>query len=378
MSALVEELADIELGDARLNRRARRVLQRLGEKPTVSIPSACGGWSETRAAYRLFDHAKVTAEKVLAPHTARTVERLREHPRVLCLQDTTEADYTGKTDIQGTGPLNYETRRGLYLHPTLAVTPDRLCLGLLDVYSWAREPGSLGQHKDPARPLEEKESARWVDSYQRVNELAEQLTDTRLTYVADRKADIYDLFVEAPCPESAADWLVRGQHDRALADSNTLRQCLAETLVLAEMGFDQPGGNGRTARTVHQQLKTGRVTLKAPYRRDRVLPDVEVTAILATEPHPPAGEEPVEWLLLTNLPVDTPEQAIEKLQWYLCRWQIGVSGKGHLIQSVQVRPRPRDSSLVAWEAPWRESKTEKPSDHVLKLEYSNVPGCNVQ
>ena len=67
-----------------------------------------------------------------------------------------------------------------------------------------------------------------------------------------------------------------------------------------------------------------RVTLNAPARPDRQLPDVEVTAILATEPHPPAGEEPVEWLLLTNLVVETPEQAIEKLQWYLCRWQIEI------------------------------------------------------
>jgi len=324
MSALAAELATIELGDARLNRRAQQVLGQLGDKPTASIPTACAGWKETRAAYRLFDQAKVTAEKVLAPHIARTLERLREHPRVLCIQDTSELDYTGKTDIEGLGPLNYESRRGLYLHPTVAVTPDRLCLGLLDVYSWAREPGSLGQGKDPTRPLEEKESVRWVDGYEQVNELAESLPDTRLAYVADREADIYDLFVEAPCPESAADWLVRGQHDRALLDGQTLRQCLAEALVLTEMSFDQPGGNGRTARTVHQELKVVRVTLKAPTRPDRRLADVEVTAILATESHPPAGEEPVEWLLLTNLVVETPEQAIEKLQWYLCRWQIEI------------------------------------------------------
>jgi len=68
-----------------------------------------------------------------------------------------------------------------YLHPTLALTPDRLCLGLLDAYTWTREPGSLGQDKDPKRPLEKKESVRWVDGYRRVNELAETLTDTRLT-----------------------------------------------------------------------------------------------------------------------------------------------------------------------------------------------------
>jgi len=116
-----------------------------------------------------------------APHTACTVERLREHPRVLCIQDTSELDYTGKTDIQNLGPLNYESRQGLYLHPTLAVTPDRLCLGVLDIHSWVREPGSLGQEKDSDRPLEEKESVRWVDGYQQVNDLAELLTKTRLT-----------------------------------------------------------------------------------------------------------------------------------------------------------------------------------------------------
>ncbi|MFB1495581.1 MULTISPECIES: transposase DNA-binding-containing protein [unclassified Thiocapsa] len=216
MSALVAELADIDPGDVRLNRRARRVLQRLGEKPMLSLPSACGGWGETRAPYRLFDHAAVSAEAVLAPHMACTVERMREHPRVLCIEDTSEFDYTGKNDIQGPGPLNDETRRGLYLHPTLAVTPDRLALGLLHAHTWVREPGSLAQPKDAARPIEEKESLRWIDGFARVNELAEQLPETRLTYLADREADIDELFVEAPCPDTGADWLVRGQHDRVL------------------------------------------------------------------------------------------------------------------------------------------------------------------
>jgi hypothetical protein len=324
MSALAEELGAINLGDARLNRRARRLLQSLGDKPMPSIPAACGGWAETQAAYRLFDNPKVSAQAVLAPHSKRTVERMGAHPRVLCIQDTSEIDYTGKPSMQGLGPLNLELRQGLYLHPTLALTPDRLCLGLLDAYTWTREPGSLGQDKDPDRPLEEKESVRWIDGYRRVNELAETLGDTRLTYVADREADIFDLFVEAPCPETAADWLVRGQHNRVLADGRTLRQHLAAAPVLAETTFERPAGHGVKARVVRQQIKALRLTLPAPRRPDRKLPDVEITALLATEPHPPTGEEPIEWLLLTNLPVDTPEQALEKLNWYLCRWQIEV------------------------------------------------------
>jgi hypothetical protein len=354
MSALAAELGAIDLGDRRLNRRARRLLEQLGDKPTVSIPAACGGWGETRAAYRLFDHPAVSAERVLAPHLACTEERLRAHPRVLCIQDTTELDYTTKKDsIAGLGPLNYETRWGLYLHPTLALTPERVPLGLLDLHSWTREPGSLGEEKDPNRPLEAKESVRWVDGFARVSALAEQLTDTRLTYIADREGDLYDLFVEAPCPERGADWLVRVQHsDRLLTDGRKLRAALDAAPVLTEITFERPASNGRKARTVHQQIKAVRVTLKPPARPDRTLAEVTVTALLATEPHPPAFEAPLDWLLLTNLSVETPEQAIEKLSWYLCRWQIEVYFKvlksGCRVEQLQLEARERLEPALAF------------------------------
>jgi hypothetical protein len=150
MSALAAELAGIDLRDRRLNRRARRLLAKLGDKPTVSIPAACGGWGETRAAYRLFDHPEVSAERVLAPHIACTEERLRGYPRVLCIQDTTELDYTTKKDsIAGLGPLNYESRWGLYLHPTLALTPERVPLGLLDAYLGCASPAASARRKTP-------------------------------------------------------------------------------------------------------------------------------------------------------------------------------------------------------------------------------------
>jgi len=282
-----------------------------------------------------------------------TEERLRAHPRVLCVQDTTELDYTSKKDIAGLGPLNYETRRGMYLHPTLALTPERVPLGLLDVYSWVREPGSLGQDKEPSRALEEKESVRWVDGFARVNELAEQLEDTRLTYIADREGDIYDLFVEAPCPEHGADWLVRVQHqERLLADGRKLRAVLDVAPVLTEVTFDRPASNGRPARTVNQHIKAVRVTLKAPSRPDRTLPDVTVTVLLATEIDPPAGEEPLDWMLVTNLPVETPQQALEKLSWYLCRWQIEVYFKvlksGCRIEQLQLETRERLEPALAF------------------------------
>jgi hypothetical protein len=179
------------------------------------------------------------------------------------------------------------------------------------------------------------------------------LTDTRLTYIADREGDIYDLFVEAPCPEQGADWLVRVNHqDRLLDDGRKLRAVIDAAPVLTEISFERPAANGRKARTVHQQIKRVRVTLKPPARPERILAPVTVTALLATEANPPADEDPLDWLLLTNLPVETPEQAIEKLAWYLCRWQIEVYFKvlksGCRVEQLQLEKRERLEPALAF------------------------------
>jgi len=97
----------------------------------ASIPSACGGWAETQAAYRFFGQDEVDWRDILAPHWNATQTRMAPHPVVLCLQDTTELDFNGQA-IFGLGRLSYEAQRGMYLHPTYAVTPDREPLGVLD------------------------------------------------------------------------------------------------------------------------------------------------------------------------------------------------------------------------------------------------------
>lgn len=69
------------------------------------------------------------------------------HPVALCVQDTTELDFNGQ-QIAGLGPLSYEARRGIYLHPTPAVSPAREPLGVLDAWMWARAP----KESDGTRP----------------------------------------------------------------------------------------------------------------------------------------------------------------------------------------------------------------------------------
>lgn len=138
----MDEFGGAQVGDARLTKRLIKLADRLADAPSASIPGACNGHTETQGAYRLFDQARADKrglnwESVLAPHMARTEARVAEHPVVLCLQDTTELDFNGQA-IEGLGKLSYEAQRGMYVHPTYAVSPQRLPLGILDTWMWAR------------------------------------------------------------------------------------------------------------------------------------------------------------------------------------------------------------------------------------------------
>lgn len=311
------ELGGAELGDARLNRRLGRVAERLGAQPGASIPVACGGWAETQAAYRLLAHEAVTWEQVLAPHWACSVERMRRQPVVLCVQDSTELDYTAQPGIAGLGPLSYLRQHGLYVHPTLAVTPDGVALGVLDAWLWTRDRETFGEDKRHW-PIEAKESMRWLEGFERCAELAASLPDTRLVYVADRECDMHEFMVRAQ-REPGIDWLIRATHNRCLAEGDKLWDRLAQAPVLGEVSFILPARPHRPSRPVVLTVRAERVTLHPKGGEP-----VTITALRAREESPPARVEPLDWRLLTNRSVATLAQAAELIQWYGTRWSIEV------------------------------------------------------
>lgn len=346
------ETASAELGDERLNRRLELVLRRLADQPEKSIPAAFQGWTETQAAYRFFTNEKVTPEKVLAAHREATVQRMGQYPVVLCVEDTSELDFTSKPKTEGMGPLNYELTRGLHIHPMLALAPEGLCLGVLEFWRWTREVGDLGgrDRRDRlSRPLEQKESLRWVEGYKKVCLLQEEVGPTRMVYVADRDSDLFELF-EASESGSAA-WLIRAAQDRAVEGGGRLWERVSQAPCLGQVEFDLAPARGRSPRRVVQSLRAQRVLLRPPYRPDKKLAPVEVTAILAREETPPQGEEPIEWLLLSSLPVESFADASEKIQWYLSRWQIEVYFRilktGCKVEELQLQHRERIEVAVA-------------------------------
>ncbi|MBB5441803.1 MULTISPECIES: IS4 family transposase [unclassified Paraburkholderia] len=304
-----EEFEALDLGDPRRDRRAKELLKRFAAKPTASIPGACDGWAETIGAYRFLGNEEVEWTDMLQPHWERTAARMRQSPVVLCIADTTELNFNGQ-DMEGAGPLSYEVQRGMYLHPTYAVTPDREPLGVIDAWMWAREPLDANGERGGI-----KESVRWIESYERVAEQAATLPATRLVYVADREGDIVALMERADELGHPADWLIRCQHNRSLGAGARLWDTVDASQVLGEIAFILPGRAGQKAREVKQELRAQRV--KLPGKKG-----LAITCIVAQEVGAPAGVTPVVWRLLTNREAQDPDAVIELIDWYRARWEI--------------------------------------------------------
>ena len=344
---VIEETKDVNLNDKRLNDRLTVILDRLGGHPTASIPAACGGSAEMAAAYRFFDNEKVGFENVLQPHIEASEKRMAEQPVVILAQDTTEIDLTRpEQQVVGAGPLDGGTRRGAFLHPLMGFTPDGTPLGLVSAEVWTRHdepptPKSQREAKRKHTPLEEKESVRWLDTFRLAREQAERVPETQFICVADSEADIYELLQESEKEPQKLDWITRACQDRALRKdgetaTNHLRdRVLAEDVLFTKTisvrgrkakvscetrGRRQP----RESRTAEVAVRAARVTLRAPWRHDRKLREISVNVVLVSEINPPANDVPVEWILLTSLPIDDMEQVWTIVEYYCVRWMIEV------------------------------------------------------
>ena len=210
-----DELWGIPLGDERLNQRSYQILEAVAANPEASIKAACDGWSDAIAADRVFNKASVTPEQILQPHREATPRRLREHPVVWIVPDTTELDFT-KHPPTDARCLNKPERFGLYAPVQLAVTPDKLCRGVMGADFFDREPETLGKADERSSlPLEQQESFRGLEGYRPACGLAAECPQTQIVSVADREADLYDIFVEAQQPSGPrADGIIRARVDR--------------------------------------------------------------------------------------------------------------------------------------------------------------------
>ena len=343
-----DEMATANLEDKRLNDRLTQVISDLGDRSTASIPAACGGHAEMTAAYRFFDNDKVTWKKIIEPHHERTHQRIAGQEVVLLVQDTSEIDVTRpQTQVVGAGPLDGSARFGAFLHLLEAFTPNGIPLGGVWCDIWTRGEPPTSKSKQAKRqqrkatPIEEKESYRWLQGLRQAREVAQESPGVTCICVGDSEADIYELFDEPRGDQNPVHLLVRACHDRALTqESGGSGRRMGDALLTAPIllthaisvrgrkakvscetrGRRQPREN----RATDVEVRAAPVTLRPPWRPDRVLSPVTVHVVSVREIDPPEDDAPVEWILVTTLPIGDVEEVREVIQYYTVRWMIEV------------------------------------------------------
>lgn len=322
------EFASADFGDKRLNRRLIKIAQAFGKQPNGSIPKVTGKWSESKATYNFFDNKRVSTKPMLSSHLQSTLNRMAEHKVVLCVQDTTVLNYTTHPATEGLGTIGSHSKNtiGIMVHDTMAFTPEGLALGLLDLQTWSRPEQEYGKRKTHKnKSIQDKESYKWLKSFQATHALQTQLPKTLMVHVADRESDIYEFFELVTRDQSAAKVLIRANHNRLVDHPEKyLWDFMASQKVRGTYTIEVPRKKKQPKRQAVLSIRSTPVTLKRPH--NIATPNMPVTiplwAIFAKEQDPPQNVEPISWLLLATIAIETFEAAVEKIQWYTIRWQI--------------------------------------------------------
>lgn len=336
-----EEFEDISFGDSRLNDRFLKVAERFLEKPSSSVSESSGSWAESKANYRFFENEKVTKAEILRPHVVQTMKRISDAKQtVLAIQDTTYLDYTHHPRTQGLGKLTRPSKTrpplmGLVLHNTLAVTAAGECLGLLNQKIYRRSDEDLNKtQNNKKRPIEKKESYRWIEVVKQVNSTLLQASN--IVYVCDREGDIFEFFSEV-AQQSQSNFLVRAAKDRLIGErysyhsstqnkNTTLWQFMQTQEVLGSIEINIPKRSQQAKRTALCEVRVSLASIPPPYRlpeaRSKDLLKINIYVIWIKEVGQTTGVDPIEWMLLTNIPTHSLEEACEKMSWYKARWHI--------------------------------------------------------
>lgn len=365
MSWIAGEIDGSEFRDARLGKRLSSLLHKLGGNIGGTIPFACQDWANTKAAYRFLSNDDVDEHAILAGHFQATRDRVQAScGPLLILQDTTEFSYKrDKPELIGFKGVTHSRRDeagrpkphttcGIMMHSSLAVTAQGVPLGLCAIKFWSRQKfkgtNALKRKINPTRvPIEEKESVKWLLNLRQSTALIDE--PERCVHIGDRESDIYELFCLAD--GLGTHFLVRTCVDRLAGDG--------DHTIADEMGEVRVRGLHRVEfRDERGQLC--QATLEIRYRRISVLPPIgkqklylplELTVLHVQERQAPASRAPLQWKLITNLPVRSKAQAIEKIDWYAMRWKIETFHKilksGCRAEDSRLRTAERLTNLIA-------------------------------
>jgi transposase-like protein/DDE family transposase len=313
----------VQLHDLRRTRRAVQAATSLAENPLGSLPAQMHTWKETKALYRLLDEPDVTFGALMHPHFQQTREQANSAPVVLMVQDTTDIDLSHRHKISGVGQIGNERGRGFFVQTVLAVRPQtREVLGCIAQEPFVRIPAPEGEQRYQRRKRDERESDVWI---RQVHAIGTPAAGSTWVHVGDRGADMFPFF--QACQATQTHFLVRAAQNRRVQESEAeITYSLTQARSWpsqASRPFEVPARHGHKGRSTQLQLSCGQMTLLPPRHEPRAGKDpMTVWVIRVWEEQAPAGEEPLEWILVTSVPTTTLEHAWERVEWYRQRWLV--------------------------------------------------------
>ncbi len=315
--------AHAQLGDKRRTKRLVSLADRLHRHPGGTLPDKIKSPADLKALYRMCDCKAVTHAAVMDAVRQRTLEQIAETEGVvLIVHDATELDYTAhKSLADQLGQTGDGRGKGYICHNSLAVVPgQRTAIGLTNQILHHRANVPENETQREHRERESRESRLWVQGTEGLP------ADERLIDVCDRGADTFE-FLEHEL-KSGRSFVIRSTHNRMMLAGHRrarkkwlLHDWLPSQPTLGKRTVRISGRYGRAPRKAVVQVSFAAVRILPPqvHCGEHETTPLPMWVVRAAEIDPPEGEEPVEWILLTNLPVASFQEAVQVLRYYECR-----------------------------------------------------------
>ncbi|MDR2632630.1 MAG: IS4 family transposase [Treponema sp.] len=323
---LEEEFAGLDFHSVRLEQRFVRTMETLVQRPDASIWEASENRAEAKAIYRMLGNEDFDRQEIIRAHREATIRRMvRYGGPILAVQDTTGVNYNTHLKTEGIGYISDKTL-GVNVHSCLAVTSDGLVLGVLDQAGYNREEPrdeSASHESKKVRPIEEKESFRWLETLERST--ADIPEGVKVITVCDREGDMYELFAKAQSLKEPI--LIRIVQNRMTVENKRILDEIRKKRCQGRVEVRLPRDSRCSIpeREAVLQVRYATYTVKRPHILNPVktLPDgIDLQVIYVKEEKPPKGKEGIEWFLATSELESGLEEAYEYVGYYMQRWKI--------------------------------------------------------
>jgi hypothetical protein len=352
---LQKEFSKIDFKSKRLESRFIKTMEKLSRQPDKSIWLSMGSRSESKAVYRMFANEKLDKDEILNAHRDATKQRILALPDnkiILVIQDTMSVNYSGHTETEGMG-YNCEKTLGINTHSCLAVSHEGLTLGLLSQSSITRSVAKINMtgYEKKQRDIEEKESNRWLETM--TQSTKDMPPGIEFLHICDREGDMYELFEKAI--STCESFLIRVVQNRLTSDGRKIVNEIKKAEPKGEITVVIPRDSRRKIKKRESTLNISfkNFDIAKPKNRSKntvLMSSVNVNVIYVKEKQPDEKIEPVEWILMTNKPIQTAKEAFRYVGYYIQRWKIErfhfVLKSGCTIEKIQLRKIEKINLLI--------------------------------